>query len=142
MIPPPGEGTKDGRKGKVQIPIFYKILVSMIFIAMLPVVLLGIVSLGGTSSIVAAFGMLASVAVITLLTVVAVLMWSYFLARQITAPIEELSVVATAISRGDLRNTEISVMSSDEIGDLVAAFNRMVNTYRILDTLAKEEPGG
>lgn len=140
MIPSPGEENPIGRKGRVQIPIFYKILVSMIFIAMLPVVLLGIVSLGGTSSIVTAFGVLASVAVITLLTVVVILMWSYFLARQITSPIEELSMVATAISRGDLRNTEIRVMSSDEIGELVAAFNRMVNTYRILDTLAKEEP--
>jgi HAMP domain-containing protein len=34
----------------------------------------------------------------------------------------------------------MEVQSHDEIGELIAAFNKMVNTYRILDTLAKEEP--
>lgn len=127
------------RWGRVQIPIFYKILVSMIFIATLPVVLLGIVSLGGTRSIVSEFGLLPSVITITLATLVIVLMWSWYLARQITNPIVKLAAVATSLSRGDLRNAEVELMSNDEIGELVIEFNRMVNTYRILDSLAKED---
>jgi HAMP domain-containing protein len=43
------------------------------------------------------------------------------------------------MSTGQLKNTEIELLSNDEIGELQTAFNRMINTYRILDTLAKEE---
>jgi hypothetical protein len=30
-------------------------------------------------------------------------------------------------------------MSNDEIGELVVSFNKLINTYRILDTLAKDD---
>jgi len=36
----------------LQIPIFYKLMVSMLFVSMIPMMLLGIVSMGGTDSIV------------------------------------------------------------------------------------------
>jgi nitrogen fixation/metabolism regulation signal transduction histidine kinase len=112
----------------------------MIFVAILPVILLGIISIGGTESIVSIIGTLPSVLLLTLITVLVVLMWSYYLARQVTRPIVELSAIASRISRGDLPDKELEVISSDEIGELFRAFNRMINTYRILDTLAKEEP--
>ena len=69
------------------------------------------------------------------------MMWSFFLASRITDPIVRLSSLATDISRGEIRNTEIPIMTNDEIGDLVTAFNKMVDTYKILDTLAKEDSG-
>ena len=124
----------------VQIPLFYQVLVSMIFVAVIPVILLSVVSMGGTASIVATIGTPATVLLLTIGTVLVVLLWSYFVAHRVTRPIVELSVIATRISRGYLPEKEMEVQSQDEIGELIAAFNKMVNTYRILDTLAKEEP--
>jgi HAMP domain-containing protein len=37
-----------------------------------------------------------------------------------------------------MKNPEIELLSNDEIGELQIAFNRMIKTYKILDTLAKE----
>ncbi len=124
----------------VQIPLFYQVLVSMIFVAVIPVILLSVVSISFTTSIVATIGTPATVLLLTIGTVLVVLLWSYFVAHRVTRPIVELSVVATRISRGYLPEKEMEVQSHDEIGELIAAFNKMVNTYRILDTLAKEEP--
>ncbi len=112
-----------------QIPIFYKLMVSMLFVATIPMILLGIVSMGGTTSIF----------IITLITLSVVVMWSFFLASSITNPIVKLSKIATSMSTGELKNPEIELLSNDEIGELQTAFNRMINTYKILDTLAKED---
>jgi len=84
-------------------------------------------------------GLQSSIFILTLITLSIVVMWSFFLARSITSPIENLSRVATSISKGDLKDTEVDIMSNDEIGDLAAAFNRMINSYKILDSLAREE---
>jgi len=124
---------------RIQIPIFYKLLVSMLFIATLPILLLGIVTMGGTRSIISSIGLENSILILTLVTVGIVMMWSFFLASRITNPIVRLSSLATDISRGEIKNTEIPMMTNDEIGELVTAFNKMVDTYRILDTLAKED---
>lgn len=140
MMQSSGVGKSIVPRSRVQIPIFYQILVSMIFVAVIPVILLSVVSMGDTESIVATFGTSATVLILTVGTVLVVLLWSYFVAHHVTRPIIELSDIATRISRGYLPNKEIDVRSNDEIGELVVAFNRMVNTYRILDTLAKEEP--
>ncbi|HSQ92896.1 MAG TPA: HAMP domain-containing protein [Methanoregula sp.] len=121
------------------IPIFYKLMVSMLFVATIPMILLGIVSMGGTTSIIANIGLTNSIFIITLVTLSVVVMWSFFLASSITNPIVKLSKIATSISTGDLKNPEIELLSNDEIGELQTAFNRMVNTYRILDTLSKED---
>ncbi len=49
--------TKPARRGlSLQIPIFYKLMVSMLFVSMIPMLLLGIVSMGGTDSIVSIAG--------------------------------------------------------------------------------------
>jgi HAMP domain-containing protein len=40
---------------------------------------------------------------------------------------------------GDLKNSEVHVMTNDEIGDLASSFNRMINSYKILDALSREE---
>ena len=121
------------------IPIFYKLMVSMLFVATIPMILLGIVSMGGTTSIIANIGLANSIFIITLVTLSFVVMWSFFLATSITNPIVRLSKIATSMSTGELKNPEIELLSNDEIGELQTAFNRMVNTYKILDTLSKED---
>ncbi len=123
----------------LQIPIFYKLMASMLFVAVIPVALLGLVSAGDTGSVIALLGLQNSIFLLTLLTVGLVVMWSFFLAQSITSPIEQLSKVATSVSRGNLDETEITVVSNDEIGELAVAFGKLVNAYRILDTLAKED---
>ena len=122
-----------------QIPIFYKLMVSMLFVATIPMILLGIVSMGGTTSIIANIGLANSIFIITLVTLSVVFMWSFFLASSITNPIVMLSKIATRMSAGEVKNPEIELLSNDEIGELQTAFNRMINTYKILDTLAKED---
>ncbi|MCJ7741578.1 MAG: HAMP domain-containing protein [Methanoregula sp.] len=122
----------------LQIPIFYKLMVSMLFVSMIPMMLLGIVSMGGTDSIVTSMGLTNSIFVLTFVTLSVVVMWSFFLANSITNPIVKLSEIATSMSTGELKNPEIELLSNDEIGELQTAFNRMINTYKILDTLAKE----
>jgi len=129
----------NGGTPALQIPIFYKLMVSMLFVAVIPVALLGIVSAGNTESIISMIGLQNSIFVLTLITLTIVVMWSYFLARSITSPIENLSRVADRVSRGDLKSSQIDVMSNDEIGDLAQSFNRMLNSYQILDALARED---
>jgi nitrogen fixation/metabolism regulation signal transduction histidine kinase len=115
-------------------------MVSMLFVATIPMILLGIVMMGGDStSIIANIGLPNSIFIITLITLSVVVMWSFFLANSITNPIVKLSKIATSMSTGDLKNPEIELLSNDEIGELQTAFNRMVNTYKILDTLSKED---
>ncbi|WP_214019364.1 HAMP domain-containing protein [Methanoculleus sp.] len=123
----------------IQIPIFYKLMASMLTVAVIPIFLLGIVSAGDTGSVIAVLGLQNSIIVMTLLTLSVILMWSFCLAKSITTPIEQLSKVATSVSQGDLADTEITVTSNDEIGELAVAFNRLINSYRILDTLAKDD---
>ncbi|MCK9298748.1 HAMP domain-containing protein [Methanoculleus sp. YWC-01] len=129
--------TQDGLV--IQIPIFYKLMASMLTVAVIPIFLLGIVSAGDTGSVIATLGLQNSIIIMTLLTLSVILMWSFYLARSITAPIEQLANVATSVSQGDLTNAEITVTSNDEIGELAIAFNRLINSYRILDTLAKDD---
>ena len=114
-------------------------MVSMLFVSMIPMILLGIVSMGGTASIITNIGLTNSIFVLTLVTLSVVVMWSFFLASSITNPIVKLSEIATSMSTGQLKDPEIELLSNDEIGELQTAFNRMINTYKILDTLAKEE---
>jgi len=132
--------TKTSSRGlSLQIPIFYKLMVSMLFVATIPMILLGIVNSGGTQSIIQNIGLQNTIFIITLITLSVVVMWSFFLANSITTPIVKLSKIATSMSTGELKNPEIELLSNDEIGELQTAFNRMINTYKILDTLAKED---
>jgi len=123
----------------IQIPIFYKLMASMLTVAVIPVFLLGIVSAGDTGSVIATLGLQNGIIILTLLTLSVIMMWSFYLAKSITAPIEQLSEVATRVSQGNLADTAITVTSNDEIGELAVAFDRMINSYRILDTLAKDD---
>ena len=57
--------------------------------------------------------------------------WAFFIARAITRPLSVALSVANAISAGDLQ-TDVTVSSSDEIGQLMAAMKQMVATIRLL----------
>ena len=129
------------REIRIQIPIFFKLMISMLFVATIPIFLLGIVSMGGTASITASLGLQTTIILLTVITLVIVLMWSFFLASSITSPIVKLSNIAQNMSQGEIKTAEIEVMSNDEIGELVVSFNKLINTYRILDTLAKDDTG-
>jgi signal transduction histidine kinase len=126
---------------RIQIPIFFKLMISMLFVATIPIFLLGIVSMGGTASITATLGLQTTIILLTVVTLAIVLMWSFFLASSITSPIVKLSNIAQHMSQGEIKTSEIDVMSNDEIGELVVSFNKLINTYRILDTLAKDDTG-
>ena len=133
------QGAKSTTGFSFKIPIFYKLMVSMLFVATIPMILLGIVSMGDTSSIRSLIGLQNTIFIITLVTLSVVVMWSFFLASSITTPIVRLSKMATGISTGELKNPEIALLSNDEIGELQTAFNRLINTYKILETLSKED---
>jgi len=93
-------------------------MVSMLFVATIPMILLGIVMMGGeSSSIIANIGLTPSIFIITLITLSVVVMWSFFLANSITNPIVRLSKIATSMSTGELKNPEIELLSNDEIGE-------------------------
>ena len=140
MRGPEREGARStGQRAGIAIPIFYKLMVSMLFVAMMPVLLLGIVSAGGAASLFSTLGVQMSILLVTLITLTVIVMWSFFLATHITRPIMMLSDIAQRMSTGDMRKTEIPVASNDEIGELATAFNQMANTYRILDTLSRDD---
>lgn len=129
--------------GRIQIPIFYKLMVSMLFVAALPILLLSIVAVGGIQVIIATLGLGGTIVLVTLITITGILMCSYYLSRLIAMPIMQLSLVADELSRGVLNEPELPVTRNDEIGTLSRAFLKMVNTYRLLDTLAQDQqPGG
>lgn len=127
------------RRLTLQIPIFYKLFVSMLFVAVIPIALIGLMAAGDTGGIVSSIGLPATIFLLTLVTLSIVVMWSFFLASSITSPITQLSEVARSVSMGDLKNSEVHVMTNDEIGDLASSFNRMINSYKILDALSREE---
>ena len=65
----------------------------------------------------------------------AVLAWWLF--RSVTRPVRRLAEAAEKVSMGDL-DVEITVDSQDEIGDLAAAFKRMVTAVRFF--AAEDQP--
>jgi methyl-accepting chemotaxis protein len=123
----------------IQIPIFYKLMVSMLFVAAVPIFLLSIVAVGGTQSIISALGLVGTIALVTLVTITAILICSYYLSGLIARPIVQLSEVANDLSRGIVAESDLPVKRNDEIGTLSRAFSKMMNTYRLLDTLAQEQ---
>ncbi|MFA6225477.1 MAG: hypothetical protein WC620_04675 [Methanoregula sp.] len=71
-------------------------MVSMLFIATIPIILLGIVYMGDTTSIIKNIGLSNSIFIITLITLSVVVMWSCYLANSITSPRVKLSKIANA----------------------------------------------
>ncbi len=127
---------------RIQIPIFYKMMVSMLFVAIIPILLLSIVAVGGIQAVIAAFGLVRTIVLITLITIIGILIVSYYLSLLIARPIVQLSQVANDLSRGVINEPDLPVTRNDEIGNLSRAFQKMMNTYRLLDTLAQDQQPG
>ena len=114
-------------------------MISMLFVAAVPISLLSIVAVGGTRSIIATLGLAGTIGLLTMITIAAILMCSYYLSVLIARPIVQLSEIATDFSRGIMAESDLPVGRNDEIGTLSRAFSKMVNTYRLLDTLSQEQ---
>jgi len=140
MVKPenPRMGENQVRTG-LPLPIFYKVMISMLFVAAVPISLLSIVAVGGTRSIIATLGLAGTIGLITLITITGILICSFYLSALIARPIVQLSEIANNFSRGIMAESELPVGRNDEIGTLSRAFSKMVNTYRLLDTLAQEQ---
>ena len=68
--------------------------------------------------------MLNAAAVSSVVAALAALALSFFLARQLTSPIRELTAATKAMAGGKL-NQQVQVRSRDEIGELGRSFNQM-----------------
>ncbi|NOY44036.1 MAG: HAMP domain-containing protein [Deltaproteobacteria bacterium] len=66
---------------------------------------------------------------VALLLVFAAIWFGFYLARGITGPIQKLAEATQRVAGGDL-NFELDVPSRDEVGVLVASFNRMTRDLR------------
>ncbi|MSQ77602.1 MAG: HAMP domain-containing protein [Nitrospiraceae bacterium] len=70
------------------------------------------------------------VAVITVMILFGATWFGFYVARGITVPIQRLAEATEAIAHGNL-DVQIKVKATDEIGDLVASFNRMTEDLRV-----------
>ncbi len=69
--------------------------------------------------------MLWTLAVIGFFTLMLVVIGSYFISNRISRPIQALAAAARRVSSGD--DAEVKIETHDEIGDLAADFNKMVD---------------
>lgn len=67
--------------------------------------------------------------IVTLLVIFAAIWFGFFLAKSITAPIQEMVAATERIAQGDL-SVRVEVERDDEIGMLVSSFNTMVLDLR------------
>lgn len=58
--------------------------------------------------------------------------------KMITDPVTYLTGIANRVSKGDMTE-KIEVSSSDEIGDLASSFKRMINAFKIMEAMTREE---
>lgn len=70
-----------------------------------------------------------SIAVLTVLVILAGIGVTIFLVRFIAGPVEQLATAAKRIAEGDL-NFHVVITSNDEIGDLAESFNRMAEAVQ------------
>ena len=71
---------------------------------------------------------------------------SVVMGNRITGPLKKLSDIAHKVSLGDLNQRyylkqNIDIKTGDEIDELVNAFRRMINAFRMTEALNKEETG-
>ena len=73
-----------------------------------------------------------------LASIIIALMVSIFSAKMITDPVKYLTDVANRVSKGDI-SEKIEVSSSDEIGELASSFKRMINAFKVMEAMTREE---
>lgn len=70
-----------------------------------------------------------TIALLTLLVILAGIGVTIFLVRVIAGPVKELATAAKRITEGDL-SSQVKITSKDEIGDLADSFNRMAESVQ------------
>jgi nitrogen fixation/metabolism regulation signal transduction histidine kinase len=88
--------------------------------------------------------LIIAIAFIAVISAVSVAM-AIVMGNRITGPLKKLADIAQKVSLGDLNQRyylkqEIDVKTGDEIDELVNAFRRMINAFRMTEALSKEEP--
>ena len=63
---------------------------------------------------------------------------SFAAAKKITDPVKHLTNVANRVSKGEITE-KVEISSSDEIGDLAESFRRMINAFKVMEAMSKEE---
>lgn len=63
---------------------------------------------------------------------------SFVAAKMITDPVKNLTGIANKVSKGDMTE-KVEVSSSDEIGDLAESFKRMINAFKMMEAMSKED---
>jgi methyl-accepting chemotaxis protein len=74
----------------------------------------------------------------TVLAALVSIVIGYVVARSLTRPVAKLLEGTERVARGDL-DSRVEVVSSDEVGTLAAAFNRMVDSLRMTTVSADKE---
>jgi nitrogen fixation/metabolism regulation signal transduction histidine kinase len=88
------------------------------------------------------FSNIINITFLVVVSVVAVAM-AFVLGKRITDPLKKLSEIAHKVSLGDLNQRHylkqnIDIKTGDEIDELVDAFRRMINAFRMTEALSKE----
>lgn len=63
---------------------------------------------------------------------------SFAAAKKITDPVKHLTSVANRVSKGEIAE-KVEISSSDEIGDLAESFKRMINAFKVMEAMSREE---
>jgi HAMP domain-containing protein len=90
----------------------------------------------------ASISLIIAIAFLALITVVAAVL-AVVMGKRITEPLKKLADIAHKVSLGDLNQRyylkqNIDIKTGDEIDELVDAFRRMVNAFRMTEALSNE----
>ena len=90
----------------------------------------------------ASMSLIIAIAFLALITVVAAVL-AVVMGKRITEPLKKLADIAHKVSLGDLNQRyylkqNIDIKTGDEIDELVDAFRRMVNAFRMTEALSNE----
>ena len=93
----------------------------------------------------ASLSLITAVVFLALITAVSVVL-AIIMGNRITRPLKKLADIAQKVSLGDLNQRyylkqNIDIKTGDEIDELVNAFRRMINAFRMTEALSKEENG-
>ena len=89
------------------------------------------------------FSLMLAVGFLAAITAISVAL-SVLIGKRITDPLKKLAEIARKVSLGDLNQRyylkqNVDIKTGDEIDELVDAFRRMVNAFRMTEALSKED---
>ena len=89
------------------------------------------------------FSNIINIAFIVIISVISVAL-AFIMGKRITEPLKKLADIAHKVSLGDLNQRyylkqNIDIKTGDEIDELVSAFRRMINAFRMTEALNQEQ---